>query len=93
MGMFDYVDIKIRCPKCKGEMEGFQSKDGECFLCNVKPSDVRNFYTSCKHCETWVEVCMIKQNVPYDNYVVYSRNGDYNAQLTLEGTLDKFIIE
>jgi hypothetical protein len=55
MGMFDYVDFKLPCPGCGTEVNGFQSKDGECYLNAVKPTDVNHFYDSCDKCGGWIE--------------------------------------
>lgn len=35
MGMFDWVDFKMRCPRCGEEVDGFQSKDGPLTLALV----------------------------------------------------------
>lgn len=55
MGMFDDVNFKTACPDCGSEMSGFQSKDGACEMLVVEPTEVRNFYSSCAKCGTWVE--------------------------------------
>lgn len=59
MGMFDYVDFKMKCPGCGEEVAGFQSKDGNCYLETVKPTDVNNFYDACKKCGGWIEFTRI----------------------------------
>jgi hypothetical protein len=59
MGMFDYVDCKLPCPNCGETLDGFQTKDGECFLDTVKPHQVRYFYTGCDSCDCWVDVEVI----------------------------------
>lgn len=55
MGMFDYIEYDDTCPKCGATLKDFQSKDGQCTLSKLRPKDVRNFYTSCDSCKTWVE--------------------------------------
>ena len=55
MGMFDYVDYECTCPVCHSKVDGFQSKDGECWLNKVLPGEVSNFYSSCKQCGCWIE--------------------------------------
>jgi len=55
MGMFDYINYTTKCPSCGEELKGFQSKDGPCTLSTLEPYDVKNFYTSCSNCHTWVE--------------------------------------
>lgn len=59
MGMYDQVRApKTKCPSCEKEIAAsaiWQSKDDECIL-NVVPFwKVQRFYTSCPHCEKWVE--------------------------------------
>jgi len=64
MGMFDYVDYECDCPKCGKQLKDFQSKSGICMLETLKPEEVRNFYTSCLNCNTWVE---FEVDNPLDN--------------------------
>ena len=52
MGMYDYVDFEAPCTNCGATVRGWQTKDGECFMATLKPSDVRNFYSSCIWCGT-----------------------------------------
>jgi len=54
MGTFDYVNVKLPCPKCGKELNDFQSKDGPCFLELIEPDYVYRFYTICS-CKAWVE--------------------------------------
>ncbi len=56
MGMFDYVNYTMKCPRCGEEVDGFQSKDGDCCLSTVEPSSIHRFYTSCNNCDLWIEV-------------------------------------
>lgn len=55
MGMFNWVNYKMNCPKCGSEVEGFQSKDGICRCSIVEPCEISNFYNSCKKCGAWIE--------------------------------------
>lgn len=55
MGMFDYVNLTDKCRKCNRRLGNFQSKDGECTLKRLEPSEVKNFYTACDHCHEWHE--------------------------------------
>jgi hypothetical protein len=57
MGMFDWVNVPpMKCPHCgKGDLDGWQSKDGPCSLDKVEYWTVDNFYTSCGECRKWVE--------------------------------------
>ena len=55
MGMFDWINIKLPCPKCGREIEGFQSKDGECLLDCLEFWKVDNFYSHCDYCGTIVD--------------------------------------
>jgi phage terminase large subunit GpA-like protein len=54
MGMFDWVNFKVPCPKCGGEVENFQSKDGDCLLSVLEFWQVDNFYSYCDHCEATI---------------------------------------
>jgi len=53
MGMFDYVRYEAECKECGEPLKDFQSKDHECLLNVLEPSQVDNFYTSCDKCKTW----------------------------------------
>ncbi len=54
MGMFDWINVKIPCPKCGKDIEGFQSKDKDCNLDCLEFWEVDNFYSFCEHCEMMV---------------------------------------
>ena len=54
MGMFDWVNAKLPCPKCGHENQGWQSKDGPCHMKILEPSQVNEFYTSCDECGEWL---------------------------------------
>jgi len=63
MGMFDYVDVEIKCPYCghlipSGE---FQTKDHDRLLNHVHPNTIRNFYGDCPKCEKWIEYNKIEK--------------------------------
>jgi len=60
MGMFDYVNFKVECPKCGWPVEGFQSKDGKCELETVEPETVEEFYSTCKQCDQWIQYEVVK---------------------------------
>ncbi len=55
MGMFDYVDFVMDCPKCGEKVTDFQTKDKEQNLQWVHPREVENFYSSCNKCKVWIE--------------------------------------
>lgn len=55
MGMFDYVNVKMDCPKCGNSISGFQTKDSECLCELVSAANIGNFYASCDKCKAWVE--------------------------------------
>lgn len=55
MGMFDYVNVEVPCPKCGETVKDFQSKSGPCLMDQLSPEEVSNFYSSCTQCKTWVE--------------------------------------
>lgn len=54
MGMFDWVNVKMDCPKCGKLISGFQSKDSACCLDIIDPEYVSSLYTSCPHCKSWI---------------------------------------
>lgn len=64
MGMFDYINFKTKCPNCKTEVTGFQSKDGLCELDRLEYWKVKNFYSSCPKCNTWIEYTLSKETQP-----------------------------
>lgn len=53
MGMFDYVHYPTKCKSCGETITEFQSKDGECILAHLKPTDVEQFYGNCPKCGEW----------------------------------------
>lgn len=55
MGMFDYVNLRIKCPKCATFIRDFQSKDGSCLMNTLEIEEVDNFYSSCPNCDAWIE--------------------------------------
>ena len=54
MGMFDWVNFKVPCPKCGREVENFQSKDGDCLLGTLEFWQADNFYSYCDRCEAMI---------------------------------------
>ena len=61
MGMYDYVNFKMNCPKCSEEVTGFQTKSAHCILDTVDPVAIDNFYTKCS-CGNWIEFS--RNNLP-----------------------------
>ncbi|MCK9429494.1 MAG: hypothetical protein M0R17_05780 [Candidatus Omnitrophica bacterium] len=55
MGMFDYVNLRIRCPICKSFIDGFQTKDSHCIMNIVEVEEINNFYAHCSKCHSWIE--------------------------------------
>ncbi len=55
MGMFDRVNFECICPVCHAKVDGFQSKSGRCELDTIEPTEIANFYSSCKKCGCWIE--------------------------------------
>ena len=57
MGMFDYVNFKMPCPKCGTMVQSFQTKDGRCLMDRLEPDNVSNFYDVCPNaeCRVWIE--------------------------------------
>lgn len=57
VGMFDYVTVEPQqyCRNCGAELNGWQSKDGNCTLDTIHFSFVNSFYTDCNVCHEWHE--------------------------------------
>ena len=55
MGIYDDVKFEMECPNCKNKVNDFQSKDGACRMHTLDFWEVNNFYSSCPHCNTWIE--------------------------------------
>lgn len=55
MGLFDYVNFKMPCPRCGSEVGDFQSKSAGSDMVTVEPEDVTNFYSACDKCKAWIE--------------------------------------
>jgi hypothetical protein len=55
MGMYDNIIYECECPVCGDIVDGFQSKDDECYLDSLPYTKVNNFYSSCSLCGIWIE--------------------------------------
>ena len=55
MGMFDYVHMIIKCPRCGEKVSGFQSKSGDCCLRTLEFWEVDYFYSDCEKCECYIQ--------------------------------------
>lgn len=55
MGMFDYVNFKMKCPRCKRDAGRFQTKDLDRTMKTVEYWECTNFYASCDYCHAWIE--------------------------------------
>jgi len=56
MGMFDWVEFEMPCPKCGERVGGFQTKSGKGELGVVLPYRVGgDMYADCRACKTWIE--------------------------------------
>ncbi len=58
MGLFDSVNVRIPCPKCGATVDGFQSKDAQCNIMLIDPTEVDRFYDYCR-CGT--KVVMVRE--------------------------------
>ena len=65
--MFDWVEFSTKCPNCGSNVQGFQSKSGDCLLETLSISDVDNFYSSCEGCGLWIEFTKqeTRKSVPF----------------------------
>lgn len=48
MGMFDYVNIEVNCPKCSKILNNFQTKETCCLLETVDPTEIYYTYSRCE---------------------------------------------
>ena len=53
MGMYDEINVDIKCPKCGSNEMNWQSKDYMCGLDMIDPDKVQEFYTYCDKCDTF----------------------------------------
>ena len=54
MGMFDNVQLTVKCPKCGADVDGFQTKEAACVLDTLQPYEVSHCYAPCRECNAWV---------------------------------------
>lgn len=59
MGLFDYVNFEMACPKCGAPLHDFQTKDGDVYMNTVEIEAVTSFYTACPQCKHWVELTRV----------------------------------
>jgi hypothetical protein len=57
MGMFDYVNVSMKCPKCEKTLE-FQTKASDCLLDLVDATAVDYFYA---YCSCGIKVDVLKE--------------------------------
>ncbi len=55
MGMFDWVNFEMHCPKCGRLVNDFQSKDFNCSLITIDPTMITDMYSMCS-CGHWIEL-------------------------------------
>jgi ribosomal protein S27AE len=66
MGLFNYVKILIKCPKCGKEIGEFQTKDDYCnslYMETVELGSVRECHTVCDNCGAWVQLKLKKERI------------------------------
>ena len=63
MGMYDTVDFSYTCENCGSPLNEWQTKDGDCVLAGLHPSEAGNFYTMCLCCHAWFDAWWDGQNV------------------------------
>ncbi len=64
MGIFDYVNYKMDCPKCGKDVGDFQTKDCGGWFEKVEYWQCDNFYASCDYCNTWIEFTLKREREP-----------------------------
>ena len=70
MGMFDYIKLTIKCPKCGARVDGFQSKDNGCYMTTLDYWEVNNFYSDCEKCGLEFNFNRRTPKVPLSDYNV-----------------------
>ena len=55
MGMFNYVNFEMPCPKCGETVRGFQTKDGDLTIDRVEIEAVVTMYSRCE-CGHWIKL-------------------------------------
>ena len=70
MGMFDYIEYECKCPKCGEKVTGFQSKDRNCDMDILSPTQVDHFYSICDRCKEWISFDAVNPTSSRD----YKRN-------------------
>lgn len=71
MGMYDYVDVEIACPRCSNKLNGFQTKYGPCLMHTLQFWEVDEFYCNCVKCGTFVKFvlpCRPNREIKIDDY-------------------------
>lgn len=58
MGMFNYVNFEMPCPKCGKTVRGFQTKDGDASMRLVEIEAVLTMYSTCE-CGYWIELSRV----------------------------------
>lgn len=85
MGMFDYVNLEIKCPKCGAVVDGFQTKDNGCLMDELEYWEVNHFYSSCEKCGLWFDFVRRTPKIPLSDY-------DVNISKMVEGPKPNYIV-
>jgi len=80
MGMYNWVNFEIECPKCGNKVDGFQSKPWNGEFEWVNPWDVEEFHTQCDNCFTWIEYERKSNNWSGEEWMK-----DYDCRVELNG--------
>lgn len=56
LGIFDYVDFEMVCPRCGNKITEFHTKDGDPYMNKVGFHTLLYFYGSCEKCGLLVKV-------------------------------------
>lgn len=81
MGMYNHVRYECDCPMCGKNVDGFQTKDGDCQLEFFDPHQANNFYSDCRNCGAWIE---LSRN--HDGRFTKIVRADYHADIVPEKT-------
>ena len=66
MGMFNYVNFEMPCPKCGKTVRGFQTKDGDVSMELVEIEAVITMYSTCE-CGHWIELSRVPRYSSHSN--------------------------
>ena len=82
--MFDWIKFEMKCLKCGEKMDGFQSKDSICAMYGLDFWEVRNFYTNCANCNSWVDFYLKSKKRPNKKLTIKDYKMEFKKSTTKE---------